>query len=339
MADSDTRQYIKVALDILTHSKVQAHHQPALVIGALNVGWILAANSVTDGHFDPNTAKRLGGFDGDLVGYLVAAGLWHPAGHECDRCPQPKPGWLYAHDYLLHQSSAEDRARLSARGRKAAARRWANRDATSDATSNAGGNARSNASRNARGTASRISDAVTEVVGDPSTQHVDPSVAATSIEVDKGPELGQQPLIDLPDATSNAEDRRGQERTGKKVKNIRSRGRDRDADPHFVAFYAAYPLKRAPESAWRAWQKIPAKVDRESVIAAAKVFAEDPSRDPTYTPHPATWLNAHRWADGPPERSLAIPGRTPNGRPSRDDIAQRTREMGRSIQKEFDHER
>ena len=29
------------------------------------------------------------------------------------------------------------------------------------------------------------------------------------------------------------------------------------------------------------------------------MFASDPNRDETFTPHPSTWLNAERWTDEP----------------------------------------
>lgn len=33
---------------------------------------------------------------------LSKAGLWHPAGHTCSRCPQPEPGDYVMHDYLAY---------------------------------------------------------------------------------------------------------------------------------------------------------------------------------------------------------------------------------------------
>src|SRR5690554_4340947 len=81
-----------------------------------------------------------------LVTHLVARGLWHEAGHQCDspHCPPPGPdGWVI-HDYLEFQPSREkvERERVAKRERQA---RWlakkkgsptggGQRDATRDAS-------------------------------------------------------------------------------------------------------------------------------------------------------------------------------------------------------------
>ena len=43
----------------------------------------------------------------------------------------------------------------------------------------------------------------------------------------------------------------------------------------------------------------------EEILQGATRFASDPNRVPTFTPHPATWLNQGRWSDEP------LPPRTP----------------------------
>lgn len=41
-----------------------------------------------------------------IASTLVAVDLWHEAGHDCKRCPQPGPDEYVIHDYLEHQRSA-----------------------------------------------------------------------------------------------------------------------------------------------------------------------------------------------------------------------------------------
>ena len=44
----------------------------------------------------------------------------------------------------------------------------------------------------------------------------------------------------------------------------------------------------------------------EIIIEGATRYANDPNRHPSYTAHPATWLNAERWGDEPlPPRELS----------------------------------
>jgi len=72
----------------------------------------------------------------------------------------------------------------------------------------------------------------------------------------------------------------------------------------FEEFWKIYPRKTAKGSARKAWEKIK---DPESVMAGAQRFASDPNRDPSFTPHPATWLNGERWLDEPlPPRKLSL---------------------------------
>ena len=64
----------------------------------------------------------------------------------------------------------------------------------------------------------------------------------------------------------------------------------------FDNFWEAYPRKTAKGAAKKAWEKI---TEPAEVIEGARRFALDPTRDPSFTPHPATWLNAERWLDEP----------------------------------------
>ena len=67
----------------------------------------------------------------------------------------------------------------------------------------------------------------------------------------------------------------------------------------FVAFWNAYPRKVAKRAAEAAWEKAIRDASPEEIIAGAQRYNDDPNRHPSFTPHPATWLNQGRWADEP----------------------------------------
>lgn len=73
----------------------------------------------------------------------------------------------------------------------------------------------------------------------------------------------------------------------------------------FDAFWSIYPRKVAKQAALRAWVKAVQVASAETIIEGARRYADDPNRHPSYTAHPATWLNAARWDDEPlPQREL-----------------------------------
>ncbi len=80
-----------------------------------------------------------------------------------------------------------------------------------------------------------------------------------------------------------------------------------DADPKWIAFWNAYPLKRDKGHARKTWLKVlRAGVDPDMIAAAAASYRDDPKRKPDYTAHAATWLNGERWEDHQQaEQSLA----------------------------------
>lgn len=69
--------------------------------------------------------------------------------------------------------------------------------------------------------------------------------------------------------------------------------------PTFDDFYRAFPLHTGVGAARRAWAKAAAKADPATIVAGAERYRDDPNRMAEYTAHPATWLNAERWADDP----------------------------------------
>lgn len=73
----------------------------------------------------------------------------------------------------------------------------------------------------------------------------------------------------------------------------------------FESFWTHYPKKVGKDAAWKIWQRLRPDVD---VIEAMRVALEwqTESREWTkdggqYIPNPATWLNAGRWKDAPPD--------------------------------------
>ncbi|MFJ7067525.1 hypothetical protein [Streptomyces sp. NPDC101115] len=78
--------------------------------------WVAA--QLTDGHV-PGTVVKVYGGTAAQVRSLVDAGLWHASGHDCARCPQPRPGDYFMHDYA--QSGNKSRSEIKARREASAA--------------------------------------------------------------------------------------------------------------------------------------------------------------------------------------------------------------------------
>lgn len=86
------------------------------------------------------------------------------------------------------------------------------------------------------------------------------------------------------------------------------------ADREFDAFWAVYPRRVAKRAARKAWDQATKRAPAGVIFAGAERYRDQLGRDPTFTAHPATWLNADRWADEP------MPRGSPNGaRPSTTD--------------------
>jgi len=104
----------------------------------------------------------------------------------------------------------------------------------------------------------------------------------------------------------------------------------------FDEFYAAYPRHVAKEAARRAFERaVKAGADPVKIRLAAMRFAAERDREPDpvkrerFTPHPATWLNAGRWADEaaptPDPQLSAARGERPRQRQSALELAFRGR--------------
>lgn len=133
----DPRQFVRLATDIGFNRKIGEVDDPAFFATYI-YGLLLSAQSMTDGLIQPNQVTRLANTghravicDGEsmtVVEALCRQGLWHIAGHDCPRCPQPKRGLAIIHDYLQHQQSKADRSAYreakSRAGKAGAEKRW-----------------------------------------------------------------------------------------------------------------------------------------------------------------------------------------------------------------------
>ncbi|GAA0347716.1 helix-turn-helix domain-containing protein [Actinoallomurus spadix] len=82
-----------------------------------------------------------------------------------------------------------------------------------------------------------------------------------------------------------------------------------DEHPRFAEWYEAYPVHKARGAAVRAFNKAVQKADPRTLIAAARLYRDDPRVRRGYGKHPATWLNAECWLDDPTsEPGLASTG-------------------------------
>jgi hypothetical protein len=70
-----------------------------------------------------------------------------------------------------------------------------------------------------------------------------------------------------------------------------------EPDEDFTAFWAAYPRKVAKPAALRAWSKTAQERPPLPDILTAIERHKRQWHDPKFIPHPASWLNGHRWED------------------------------------------
>lgn len=68
-------------------------------------------------------------------------------------------------------------------------------------------------------------------------------------------------------------------------------------DDGFTEFWALYPRKVGKGAARKAWKGALKKTDATSIIDAVTLYRITCPKDPQYVAHPASWLNAERWAD------------------------------------------
>lgn len=70
------------------------------------------------------------------------------------------------------------------------------------------------------------------------------------------------------------------------------------ADGGFTEFWATYPRKVSKPDAERAWAKATKAADPAEIIAGLTAYLPKwANTEAKFIPHPATWLNGHRWTD------------------------------------------
>lgn len=101
-------------------------------------------------------------------------------------------------------------------------------------------------------------------------------------------------------ATNNNENNENNKNNEKISPKAPSKGAKKDW-PGFDSFYAAYPRHTGKAAALKAWNKLePNQALQHQMLEALKKqkrlpqWADDNGR---FIPHPATWLNGHRWED------------------------------------------
>lgn len=91
-------------------------------------------------------------------------------------------------------------------------------------------------------------------------------------------------------SVGNANQNHNQNQNKKNTPLPPSRGSD-----GFDLFWEAYPRKVSKGAAAKAWKAAIKKASADEIVGGVKRFKF--SDDPQFIPHPATWLNAERWAD------------------------------------------
>lgn len=92
----------------------------------------------------------------------------------------------------------------------------------------------------------------------------------------------------------------------------------------FAEFWEVYPRKADKRTAQTAFLTAAKRADLDLILDGARRYAADPNREDAFTKHPATWLRADGWANGP------LPPR--EGGQSRDARALSTVEIGQRLQ-------
>lgn len=114
--------WIRLRLSMLTNGKLADLEPEACWLYV--VGLLVCARDLSDGMLRAAEAEGIAGATQEASRALVEVGLWHPPGHTCKACAEPRRRFVVVHDYLRHQTS---RAAIEARretGKRAAAKRW-----------------------------------------------------------------------------------------------------------------------------------------------------------------------------------------------------------------------
>jgi hypothetical protein len=134
---ADTREFVRIAVDLAHHPKIIGMADPAAAWGYA-CAMLYAGRNFTDGWLTIHTIAHEAGISVQKARKLVTAGLVHEHGHTCEKCPEVPKGKALIHDYLEHNRSraeaAEQRRSAAEKGRKGAAKRWGTPPATAPKT-------------------------------------------------------------------------------------------------------------------------------------------------------------------------------------------------------------
>ena len=98
------------------------------------------------------------------------------------------------------------------------------------------------------------------------------------------------------DATSNARSNASRKRWSKQVVLGDGTGTGLE-EKEFARFWDAYPSRKGKRAAQLAFAKALKRGTADAIVAGAERYRDEPTRDPQFTAHPATWLNQDRWLD------------------------------------------
>lgn len=94
--------------------------------------------------------------------------------------------------------------------------------------------------------------------------------------------------------------REGMGRDGKKTPPARA-----TPSQDFLTFWAAYPRRVGKQDAIKALVRARRKASLEEILAGVEQLKKEVAgKDPNFTPHPTTWLNAGRWEDETPQQTV-----------------------------------
>jgi hypothetical protein len=215
---------------------------------------------------------------------LVAAGLWHAEGHDCDRCGQPPANGYVVHDFEVYNSQEKRRKNAEA-GRRGAEARWHRSGEPADPHDE------------------EMAYAI-DRDGDPMAIAIDPSSDPMADGWHYAENANGDPMaihgpvpVPVPQVPKNSS-----------ATPPPTPGED--DDPDWSAFWDVYPRKVDKPKARKAWRAaMKRRDDPKVIIEAARRFRADPKRqanDIAFTPHPATWLNGQRYNDLPDQAFQAV---------------------------------
>lgn len=84
-----------------------------------------------------------------------------------------------------------------------------------------------------------------------------------------------------------------------KTKTKTKKAKDLTTTREFEKFWAVYPRRDDKRRAETAFVNAVGRADVGVILEGARRYADDPNREAGFTKHPATWLNADSWENGP----------------------------------------